>query len=467
MNDFVYVILHYAYLAIPPIIICTIFGIMFWAQVYRWIHKEERDFPWRKIFPVGLLIGYLSGLLFVTLFLRSSGNRDIQWHLFLAFREAWNAFTFQSWLNPLLNIIIFIPMGSLLPLVAQPFRRWYWTLVAGMSTSFVIETVQYTFRRGTADVDDLFCNSLGTILGYCLCMFVICLVEKKWAVAGICIILPVMSVTTLLSVFIEYYTQPYGNLADAPCFAANTSNVEWVLKCELSDKPGATEIYWVEPFTKETCDEFALSFAQRRGVDITGDFFDIDYYDNTAYYSDHSTFSIIVNYNDRTYNYTDSRVDMFAGWGMATEANLRNALEDLRIDVPEDMEFIDKGMGQYIFWADRIKKNSSIINGELCCKVAKDGTLYSVNNHLSVGAFCGEVAIISETEAYDRLSTGQFNRMEASAFENLSPKTVHVTACKLQYIADTKGFLQPVYYFSLSCEHAAEGWRVFVPAIAH
>lgn len=58
---------------------------------------------------------------------------------FLAFWEVWNNFTLQIWLNPLLNIAMFLPLGVLLPLAVKHFRRWFWMLTAGVGTSLVIE----------------------------------------------------------------------------------------------------------------------------------------------------------------------------------------------------------------------------------------------------------------------------------------------------------------------------------------
>lgn len=68
----------------------------------------------------------------------------------------------------LLNFLLFLPMGLLLPAVF-PKTRWSWRrmLLAGAGLSLVIETVQY-FGGRAADIDDLAMNAVGAAFGYLL-----------------------------------------------------------------------------------------------------------------------------------------------------------------------------------------------------------------------------------------------------------------------------------------------------------
>lgn len=155
--------------------------------------------------------------------------------------------------------------------------------VAGTGTSLVIEIVQYILGRGQADVDDLICNTLGAMLGYCLYGLVISLVRRRWKLAIAHALLPLLSGATLAGVFLVYQLQPYGNLADAPIYATNTKGVEWIQECSLSDEPGPSGVYWTEPFTKESSDAFAVEFLGQQGAEIRFGTPDVSYYDNTAF----------------------------------------------------------------------------------------------------------------------------------------------------------------------------------------
>lgn len=62
------------------------------------------------------------------------------------------------------NIVLFLPLGLLLPLL---WRGWTLgkTVLAGAAFSFIIEFTQLFTSRGT-DIDDLLLNTLGTLCGY-------------------------------------------------------------------------------------------------------------------------------------------------------------------------------------------------------------------------------------------------------------------------------------------------------------
>lgn len=481
MHDFINVITRmFVNAAGPALTVMAVGGVILALLYWVWYGKAKRPpegFHKGQLVAILLLLCYLGGLAAVTLGMRvgSEYRTGVQTQLLLAFWEAWNAFTPQVWLNPLLNIAMFIPFGILLPLAAKPFRRWYLALAAGMGTSFLIETLQYLLGRGQADVDDLFCNTLGVMLGYCLCMIGLNVAAKAWKAIWPYTVLPALSVAALAGVFLAYYLQPYGNLEDAPIFPADTSGTQWILECELSNQPGTAGVYWAEPFTRETCDAFAEEFLRRAYVMPDFSRNDVIYYDNYTFYSDHSTYYLGVNHNDRSYEYSDYRVDWTEkGPGTTTEEKLRAALHKIGIDVPETAEFIDEDgkSGIYTFRVNRVEENGTLTDGQLGCYVVEGGALFRVDNTLSICTLHSEAPVVSEQEAYDRLCAGRFDQMEAFAFGYSGPhEKVHVTACTLEYLADSKGFRQPVYYFALSDARDWElrggsGWRVFVPALA-
>ena len=449
---------------VPALAVMAVGGIVLAVLYWKWYGKDGRE-PraplLKRTAAILLLLCYLGGLTAITLLHRTTGDSAIQAHLFRAFREAWNAFTLQVWLNPLLNVAMFAPLGALLPLAARPFRRWYWTLAAGGGASLLIETLQYLLRRGSADVDDLLCNTLGVMLGWCLCMIFVHLTEQNGRLAGACAVFPALCAAFLIGVFAAYELQPYGNLADAPAFTADTRGVEWTLACELSDQPGPAGVYWAEPFTKETCDDFAVGFVGRLGAEIDFNSPQVNYYDNTTFYSDHSTYSLSVDHNDRSYQYTNFKVDpkLWDTAGMATQADLLDALSELGIEVPESAEFIEEQAGLYVFRASRVAEDGVLTDGELICQVVEDGSLLRVKNALSVSTLHGEAAVISQQAAYEQLCRGWFSG--GDWFEFNAPRAVRVTSCTLRYFIDSKGFRQPVYVFEL------EGLGpVFVPALA-
>ena len=69
-----------------------------------------------------------------------------------------------SLLQPVLNMILFVPLGLFLPTLWDKYRVCWRTVLFGGGLSLCIELMQlFNFR--TTDLDDLICNTLGTLIG--------------------------------------------------------------------------------------------------------------------------------------------------------------------------------------------------------------------------------------------------------------------------------------------------------------
>lgn len=110
MHDFVsylfYLLQRGMRFAVPAALIC---GLIL-AVCYTVCRRQGRRSPWGKAVCAVLLVGWAAVTVFVTL-LRSEPNefaaRQCNLQLFLAWREAYQRFTLQIWLNVLLNIALF------------------------------------------------------------------------------------------------------------------------------------------------------------------------------------------------------------------------------------------------------------------------------------------------------------------------------------------------------------------------
>ncbi len=69
-------------------------------------------------------------------------------------------------INLLGNLLIFTPMGFLLPLLSKKFRKAWIVICVGFISSLAVESIQFIFTVGSADIDDLILNTLGAWLGY-------------------------------------------------------------------------------------------------------------------------------------------------------------------------------------------------------------------------------------------------------------------------------------------------------------
>ena len=76
----------------------------------------------------------------------------------------------------ILNIILYIPMGYLLPFVWEKLQspKWVsWPVVGiGMLCSVLTEVTQLVFRIGLFELDDIMNNTLGCLIGYVIYSFI-------------------------------------------------------------------------------------------------------------------------------------------------------------------------------------------------------------------------------------------------------------------------------------------------------
>lgn len=64
------------------------------------------------------------------------------------------------------NVAVFLPFGFFLPILSRRVRKLRWIFVLSFLLSLSIEATQLIFRVGCFDVDDLFLNTLGGIMGF-------------------------------------------------------------------------------------------------------------------------------------------------------------------------------------------------------------------------------------------------------------------------------------------------------------
>lgn len=64
------------------------------------------------------------------------------------------------------NILCLIPFGILFPIVFSKKQSFVRTVLIGMLFSISIETLQFLLETGVSDIDDVFFNTCGAILGY-------------------------------------------------------------------------------------------------------------------------------------------------------------------------------------------------------------------------------------------------------------------------------------------------------------
>lgn len=102
----------------------------------------------------------------------------------------WNNFTpfwsYKAWYtgeNPsllpeiIMNIVGFIPLGFLM-VAAYRKLKWWQPILIGLLVSLSIESIQYIFKLGISEFDDIFNNTLGVTIGAILFSLTYLLIHK-------------------------------------------------------------------------------------------------------------------------------------------------------------------------------------------------------------------------------------------------------------------------------------------------
>ena len=454
---------RYSVLALlAGIFVLALFCIV--RAVFRRKYGPERKFPWTKLILPLIFVGYLALVLFVTNFRTSGMHREVNLHLFRAWREALNNFSQHRWLNVLLNIAMFCPFGFLLPILNRKFRTWCVTIPAGFGFSLVIELLQLLFARGIFDVDDLFCNTLGGMIGFFGGMAILSCGNgkgRRWKPLLGYFCLTLISLVAVGSVFFVYHVKEFGNLPQAAAYRVNTRDTVWTLECALPEACETAAVYQTQTRSKADCDAFAEAFKRM----IPTEFEDIRYYQEAAYYMDHGNGNgahfLFVHYLDQGYEYT-AIYDDEPMWAVADRETVLKALEKYSLLIPETAEFTVEADGWHSFTVNRAVVAALLQEGVLRVRIAGDGSVREIENGLLSYTYYRDVAVISPKEALERLQAGEFN--DEGYFEHKEPAQVSILSCAMEYRVDTKGFYQPVYVFAVQSSDGDYQSRLLIPA---
>lgn len=64
-----------------------------------------------------IFVIYIVVVLGATIGHRSSGYGNVNLHLFSSYKNAYNSFSIREWRNIILNILMFVPLGFMIPLL--------------------------------------------------------------------------------------------------------------------------------------------------------------------------------------------------------------------------------------------------------------------------------------------------------------------------------------------------------------
>lgn len=453
-----------AIFVVPAVVICIA------ALVVAFIvaKKRGRGFNWLRAAAILILCGWFVLTVYATLMRGEAMNSRCNFRLFLAWQEAWNHFTLQVWLNVLLNIALFVPLG-VLPLVFRYAEKWYLMLATGFISSLAIELLQLVTRRGMFDVDDLFCNTVGAMFGWGLVMAVRAVIRRgdDWkrrclATAAV----PAVVILSISSIFVVYALKPYGNFPDAPTRTAQISRIDWRPAFTPSDTAETACVYKVGRLSQAESDEFAACFAAKQGIEFTETY----YYDDFIMYVSRLTGDFLDLYQQNgTWSYKIGR-DRFPTFDCEPTEVGRDTLASLLagygVVIPPEATFEYEPLGSMynaIFDAALIPSGNVYYYGTVTCQLGVDGDttlLQEISNSMVMMSPSEEVSVCSQSDALERLYAG--HSFYGTRLEYCDGYIIEIVSCELELMADTKGYYQPVWRIEIMVGN--EQFIDFVPA---
>lgn len=437
-------------------------GLVFW--IYRSKYRGKQPFPRKKAILTVFLVGYLGVLGYATLSrLGGIGASGVNFHLFRSWREAWNHFTLTAWANVLLNIAMLIPFGILLPLLFPRFQKFFRMLSAALALTLYIESAQYLSGRGIWDIDDIFTNTLGTMMGWCMLMCVLSAMERR-PMRFLRYALPVaLSVAVITGMFFAYRLQEYGNLPEDRVYRQNTAHTQWMLECSLPDSGQTVDIYQLNVPTRADCNALRDHFQEILGEDFER----TDYYDESVMYMNQwhqGNCAHFLTVRRESGCYTLSFVyDQEPTPGEADRETIERCLSAYGISVPGTADFSYLHSGVHRFTVAPLSDGSTVTEGSISCTYHTDGSLGEIVYKLTERSYYGREQTISPQNAYEKMCRGLFAE-NSVAWKTV--KNASVQSWELDYRLDTKGFLQPVYLFTVQTDAADETLTILIPALA-
>lgn len=390
--------------------------------------------------------------------------------LFSSYVNAWNKWSTPELQLIIFNMLMFVPLGVLLPLIQKKNKSFLRVFVISIAFTFSVEMFQFITGKGIFEFDDLLHNTIGSLAGYFIVMAILISIEqRKLKLAPIvkAFAIPLCFVMLFGIANAVYNAQEFGNLPFKPAKKQSMEQIDVQLETQLSTKTSNACIYYNSNVNdmrnlKSISEVLAQRFdfdqgsirmeGENRQLQLTNDEGDIYY---LTYFMSNGSWSL---WSD-VYREEIPKVDI-----EQQKQSIENWLENEGL-FPSNATY-EQQDDRTIRWdlAEPVNLQSTcddfsrgLIIVELSDKQTPDGITYDVSNNKMVE----EKEIISQQEAYEALLSGEFNLFNPLQKED----TLTITDIQLDYTYDTKGYYQPVYVFTGAVNAPDSTVEILIPAI--
>lgn len=424
------------------ILLALLFSTLYFL-IYKKLLKGTAALSIKPTIVTFMLIGYLMMVAGVTIFNRSPytmGSMDLT--LFGSYIEAWNDFSMKNWQYVTLNVVMFLPLGILLPLLHDRFKKVAWTISAGILLTLSIEAFQYFTGFGVFEFDDLFNNTLGAIIGYGLTMSVLKIWNKRFLQAVGYLSPLILTSLAFAIIFVTYSLKEFGNLSIVPNKKVDMTETTVILDVMLEETNRLpAPVYQVNSYSEAEAKKFAETFFEQMELDTSE--MDVNRDAETGFFfvQGDPGYSLWFEFIDGSYSLKNFLFEENIQPINTDESNLLNELNRFGITLPETAELHHLGLGEYEWKTHLYEEGNSLIDGTLYVEYFSDETIKTMNHSMITYDKVRDKPIKTKQQAFNQLMDGSFKWFEGDI------RKIEVKDVELTYFLDSKGFYQPVYSF--------------------
>lgn len=391
---------------------------------------------------------------------------------FSGYINAWNKWSISELQLIIFNMLMFAPLGFLLPLFWKKAEKFKVTLFVSIGLTICIEILQLFTGTGIFELDDLFHNCIGSLFGYFCIMAILSIIREKrvrFAPLGKVLIFPCVIGMIIGSVSLVYAHQPYGNMPILPAAKQDMSKIQIKTDLSLTDRPATASIY-KNTYTEDQdyikriiaglseLEDITFYGIQRRedanrvytGKNPQNKEVKLDFFFRTGDWS-YTTWRDVAALTEEA---AKNHRDFYKNWLKKGELLPANAVFSIQNNDTLRWDALDEN--------DLATGKTSFTSGSILMQFDSKSELAYMYYGISWNEYVATEDIISPQAAFKQVEDGNFEQ-----YVPFQPgDTLWVKKCKLAYVYDTKGFYQPVYRFTGYINSKDNSWNCQIPALA-
>ena len=464
-------------LGLLPWIIMALIFLIITASIYLIYQKRKGNLQKHKIFSMFILILLFCWLIIVfgitTLSRGANYENMINLSMFSGYINTWNKWSLSEFQLIIFNIIMFIPLGLLLPLYNNKFKRFIPTFLVSLGVTLGIECIQLATNMGIFELDDIFHNTLGGIIGFFLTIGILdCIENKKIILKSIlkAIAIPIAICMIFLIVSTIYSAKELGNMPIKPAKKQNMNDITVNLETDLSEETSNVTLYKNKSANNiENGKRIADILMNEYGLTQIGKIY-IEGVNRLFEFKDSSGQKYMLTYvlSDGTWDFMNLSYPEEKKVSSSDEKNQKQSLEKWMKKnniLPNNVKYSLQEK-KYLRWdvkmPDSIKTHGKNFGeGFIIVTPSKTNVPSSIFYSVTENTYIKNVDIISSKQAYEKLKAGEFD-----VYPNFNKGDIlNIKDVDISYVYDTKGYYQPVYNFKVQVNNEDYMVDIKIPAI--